>query len=149
MKNALAEHEAAEERARNERQRQAELREAARKDGPMQFDMLVALLKEKGDAINSEGLSGFPIFKFATVNHRLDAGKYAIELSPYAAADLYSVTIRAGLHPNAAQFMAEVPDIATSEQRLIASMDNDGFSWRDPAGRKRGQPDSGTRNGNS
>jgi hypothetical protein len=137
MKHAMAEHEADEERAQNEQQRQAELREAARKAGPMEFDMLVALLKEKGEAMNREGLSGFPIFKFAPVNHRLDAGKYAIELSPYAAAGSYSVTIRAGLHPNAAQLMAEVPDIATSEQRLIASMDKDGFSWRDPGGRKR------------
>ncbi len=86
--------------------------------------------------MNSESLPGFPSFKFVPVNHRLDVGKYAIELSPYAALDSYSVTIRDGLHPNAAQFMAEVPEIPTREQRLIASVDQDGFSWRDPGGQK-------------
>jgi TIR domain len=136
MKRALAEHGAAEEAARSQQQRQAKLRDAARKAGPTQFDTLAALLRAKGDLLNNESLSGFPEFKFVPVNHRLDAGKYAVELSPYAAFDSYSVTIRAGLHPNAAQFMAEVPDIRTREQRLIASMDQDGFSWRDSAGGK-------------
>jgi muconolactone delta-isomerase len=136
MKRALAEHVGAEEAARSKQQRQGELREAARKAGPTQFNTLAALLRAKGDVMNNESLSGFPNFKFVPVNHRLDAGKYTIELSPYEALDSYSVTIRAGLHPNAAQFMVEVPDIPTREHRLIASMDQDGFSWRDPAGRQ-------------
>jgi hypothetical protein len=136
MKRALAENEAAEEAERSNQQRQTELREAARKAGLAQFDTLADLLRAKGDVLNNESVPGFPKFKFVPVNHRLDAGKYAIELSPYAALDSYSVTIRAGLHPNAAQFMVEVPDIPTREQRLIASVDQDGFSWRDPEGRK-------------
>jgi hypothetical protein len=136
MRRAMAEHGAAEEAAKAEQQRQAKLREAARKAGPTQFDTLAALLRAKGEAMNNENLPKFPTFKYAPVNHRLDAGKYAIELSPYAAFDSYSVIILAGLHPNAAQFLLEVPDIPTREQRLIASMDQDGFAWRDPKGRK-------------
>ena len=136
MRRALAEHGTTEEAVRVQQQRQAEFREGARKAGPVQFDTLAALLRAKGDALNNESLPGFPKFKFVPVNHRLDSGKYAIELSPYAAFDSYSVRILAGLHPNAAQFMPEVPDIPTREQRLLASMDQDGFSWRDPKGRK-------------
>jgi hypothetical protein len=136
MRRALAEHGTTEEAARVQQQRQAELREAARKAGPAQFDTLALLLRAKGETLNNENLPGFPTFKYAPVNHRLDAGKYAVELSPYAAFDSYSVRILAGLHPSAAQFMPEVPDIPTGEQRLLASMDQDGFSWRDPDGRK-------------
>lgn len=136
MKRALAEHGAADEAAKVKQQRQSELREAARKAGPAQFDTLAALLRTRGDALNNDNLPRFPKFNYVAVNHRLDAGKYAVELSPYAAIDSYSVTIRAGIHPNAAQFMAEVPDIPTREQRLIASMDQDGFSWRNPKGQK-------------
>jgi len=98
-KRALAEHQAAEDEAKNKRRRHAELSEAARKAGPAQLDTLAVLLKAKGDAMNSESLAGFPNFKFVPVNHRLDAGKYAIELSPYAAFDPYAVTIRAGTPP--------------------------------------------------
>ena len=65
------------------------------------------------------------------VNHRLDAGKFSIELNPYAAIDSYTVRIFVGLHPNAAQFLAEVPNIPTREVRLNAAMDEDEFCWRD------------------
>ena len=136
MKRALKDRGLAEEAERAQEQRQAELREVVRKAGPVQFDTLAALLRAKGDTLNNKNLTGFPKFNYVPVNHRLDAGKYAIELTPYAGLDSYSVTIRAGLHPNAAQFMPEVPNIRTREQRLIASVDQDGFSWRDPTGRK-------------
>jgi hypothetical protein len=136
MKRSLAEHETTKEAARVQQQHQTEFRQAGRNAGPAQFETLAEILRARGEALNNENLPGFPTFKYAPVNHRLDAGKYAIELSPYAAIDSYSVRIFAGLHPNAAQFMPEVPDIATHEQRLLASMDQDGFSWRDPKGRK-------------
>jgi hypothetical protein len=56
--------------------------------------------------------------------------------SAYAALDSYNVTVRAGLHPNANQFLAEVPNIPTREQRLSASVDQDGFAKRDQNGHK-------------
>jgi hypothetical protein len=136
MKRALQEREAAEDAARSQQQRQVELSEVARKAGPAQFDALAALLRAKSEALNNENLSGFPSFKYVAVNHRLDAGKYAIELSPYATLDSYSVTVNTGLHPNAAQFMAELPDVPTHTQSLVASVDQQGFFWRDQDGRK-------------
>lgn len=136
MKHALEERGMAEEAARVKQQRQAELRESARKAGPVQFETLAALLRAKGDALNNKKLPGFPEFKYVPVNHRLDAGKYAIELTPYAALDSYSVMLLVGLHPNAAQFLVEVPDIPTRRARLNASMDQDGFCWRDAQGIK-------------
>lgn len=136
MKRDLVEHGAAEEAARNQQLHQAELREAARKAGPAQFETLAALLSAKGNVLNNENLPGVPKFRYMPVNHRLEVGKYAIELSPYAASDSYMVTVRAGLHPNANQFLAEVPDIPTREQRLTASVDQDGFWWRDIDGHK-------------
>lgn len=136
MRRALEERGADEDAARIRQQRQVELREAARKAGPTQFDTLCALLRGRGDALNGEKLLGFPQFKYAQVNHRLDAGKYAIELLPYAGIDSFSVDLLVGLQPNAAQFLAEVPDIPTRRERLSASMDQDGFCWRDSNGQK-------------
>jgi len=136
MRRALKERGADEDAARIRLQREVELREAARKAGPTQFDTLCALLRARGDALNGEKLPGFPQFKYAQVNHRLDAGKYAIELLPYAAIDSFSVDLLVGLHPNAAQFLAEVPDIPTRRERLSASMDQDEFCWRDSKGQK-------------
>jgi hypothetical protein len=136
MRRTLQERETAEDVARAQQQSESELRQAARRAAPAQFDTLAALLREKGDSLNDEQLPGFPPFKYIPVNHRLDAGKFAIELNPYAALDSYSVEMLVGLHPNAGQFLAAVPDIPTHKQRLNASMDQHGFYWCDSKGQK-------------
>src|SRR5262249_1440437 len=125
LRRTLEEHGAAEDAERARQQRQSQLREAARKAAPAQFATMACLLRTKGDVLNSEHLPGFPELKYVAVNHRLDAAKFAIELSPYAALDTYSVRVLIGLHPNAAQFLPELPDIPTREQRLYAAMDQD------------------------
>jgi hypothetical protein len=86
--------------------------------------------------LNEERLPGFPKFFYVPVNHRLDAGKFAIELSRYSAIDSYTVRILVGLHPNAAQFLAEVPNIRTQKKELKAAMDQTEFCWRDSNGAK-------------
>ena len=136
MRRSLAEHDEAEEEARAQQQRESELRHTARAVAPAQFEALAALLSARGDHLNDEKLPKFPPFKYVPVNHRLDAGKFSVELNPYAAIDSYAVRIFVGLHPNAAQFLAEIPNIPTREVRLNAAMDEDEFCWRDEKGNK-------------
>ena len=136
MRRSLKEHGEAEDAAQARQQRESELRQKARALAPSQFESLAALLSARGDRLNNEKLPKFPPFKYEPVNHRLDAGKFSIELNPYAAIDSYAVRIFVGLHPNAAQFLAEVPKIPTREVRLNAAMDRDEFCWRDEKGNK-------------
>jgi hypothetical protein len=137
MRRSLKEHEETKDAALAQRQRQGELRRRARELAPAQFESLANQLEAKDDLLNAEKLERFPPFKYVPVNHRLDAGKFAIELSPYAGIDSYSVRILVGLHPNAAQFLVEVPNIPTREERLNAAIDEDEFCWLDGNGHKR------------
>jgi hypothetical protein len=61
---------------------------------------------------------------------------YAIELSSYQQMHAYNVTVRVGLHPNAAQTHAELPLVKTATLELQASVDEAGFAWIDSNGKK-------------
>ena len=136
MRHALLESGLDAESKRRREENEAALRQAATKAGPVQFDALAALLRSKGDGFNNENLPGFPDFKYLQVSRRLEAGKYAIELNPISTADSYCVRIHVGLHPNAHQFLDEIPEIEPREIRLDASITRDGFRWRDGDGRE-------------
>src|SRR5881396_646718 len=64
------------------------------------------------------------LVKFEKVNHRLDAGyTYSIELSPYAQMRSFTAIVRVGLHPNASQAHAELPNVKTVSRQFLAHVD--------------------------
>ena len=75
--------------------------------------------------------------KFEPANHRLDAGTtFSIAFEPFAQIRSYTLTVRVGLHPNAAQSYAELPRIKTIAQEFQADMEDGVFHWRDRSGKK-------------
>jgi len=119
------------------RKRREGFQQAAMKQAPEAFKALAELLRKQGEELNSHKIPGVPDLKYAPVNHRLDAGStYAIELSPYQQMHAYNLTVRVGLHPNAAQSHVELPRVKTATLELQASVDEGGFAWIDGKGKK-------------
>ncbi len=107
----------------------------ARAQSPQECEKLKRLLKQSADSYNAERPKGFPKFEFVPAG-RLDAGKFAIQLQQDIRIDHFRLRIVIGLHPNAAQFMLEVPDIQSTVYDLRGYVDEEGFSWVGPDGRR-------------
>lgn len=117
--------------ASGERLLQADFETVAIQGAPEEFKKLATQLRDRGAAINQARPAQIPELRFAEVNHRLEAGKFAIELQPIAGLRDYIVRVIVGLHPNAYQFMAEVPNVPSSIRDYSASADETGFFWLD------------------
>jgi hypothetical protein len=105
---------------------------AARRAAPTQFETMAAILRARGDAINNGKPSDFPELKYVAVNHRLDAGKFAIELQPLESLRDYTVTVTIGLHPNAHLFLSTPLKVESIIATFRAGMDETGaFFWID------------------
>lgn len=104
---------------------------AARKAAPDEFERMASLLRSRAEAIDASKPAEIPPHKFVQVNHRVDAGKFAIELQHRAGFRDYTVTVIVGLHPNAGMMLAEVPPVRPQTRSVRAFMDETGFSWRD------------------
>jgi hypothetical protein len=137
LKSAFDRRVAEREKRQQTVQRQAERENAALTAASKEFEILAETLRSKGEALNEQHIAGMPILKFEPVNHRLDAGStFSIELSPLAQMRSFTVTVRIGLHPNAAQSHAELPKVRTVSQEFLADVEDGEFSWRDNQGRK-------------
>jgi hypothetical protein len=101
---------------------------AARELGPEQLQELKKALEERCESYNRSKSPELPVFRFVPAG-RVDVGKFAIALYPFLGLNEYGLTVSVGLHPNAAQFMPEVPDIASLHLRLVARLDDNGFFW--------------------
>lgn len=108
---------------------EADFRRAAKQRAAAEFEALTALLRERGAVIDAQRPPQTPSFKFVEVNHRLEAGKFAVQLVPLPGFDTFRVRVLVGLHPNAHVFMLEVPNIPTDTEEYQPSMDEHGFSW--------------------
>ena len=60
--------------------------------------------------------------------------KYAAIFDAMPRLEDFQLRITAGLQPNLAVSVAELPDVETSEWRFQAYMDDAGFCWRDEQG---------------
>lgn len=112
--------------------------------GPIELERMEQIFHERCDSFNrSNKPTTVPDLSYNNKNHRLEAKKYAasLYLHDYKLEDLYhihndlytdkgyEVRILVGLHPDAAQFMAVLPDMDVTRWRLRASADKDGLFW--------------------
>lgn len=137
FQDAVARRELEQRAARELAETKTRFENIARQAAPAEFEKLADLLRTRADIINAKRPSGMPVMQYVPINHRLDAGKYAIELDPLAGLRSYSLTVLVGLHPNAQQFMDKVPRIKTIKQTFTATTDEQGFAWRDAHGNVR------------
>ncbi len=102
----------------------------ARKSMPEQIESLKELFQARCESYNKERPERFPLFQFVPPD-RVDAGKFAIVLATFEDAEAYGLSVCVGVHPNAAQFMTEVPKVDSRFLRFGADHDENGFFWRD------------------
>lgn len=108
----------------------ADFATAAYRAAPGEFEKIVEQLRQRADAINVQKLVGIPEHRYVAVNHRLEAGKFAIELEPRVGLDDYSVTVRVGPRPNVRVFSVGVPPVRTSTWEFQATVDDQtDFFW--------------------
>jgi hypothetical protein len=100
----------------------------ARQEGPKEFEKIKGLLRDRAVAINSQKPPEIAAFLMNEVNHRLEAGKFAVGLEPFAGLRHYTLIVRVGLDPNAHMSMAEVPQIRTVASEYHAGQMKTGFS---------------------
>ena len=117
--------------ASGERLLGADFQATALQRAPAEFKSLTILLRERGAVINRQRTPEIPELRFAEVNNRLEAGKFAIQFEPIPGALYYEVRVIVGLHPNAHVFMALVPNVTSSVREYSATADETGFSWLD------------------
>jgi hypothetical protein len=112
-----------------ERLLKADFESIAIQRAPEELKTLDVLLRDRAAKINQQRPPQIPEMRLVEVNHRLEAGKFAIELRPTAGMRDYSLRVVVGLHPNAQQFMAELPDVQSSIRFYSACADEVGFFW--------------------
>jgi len=131
LKAAVARTEEQKAADSGERLLQADFETVARQRAPEEFQRLTTLLCDRAAAINQDRPAPIPELCFAEVNYWLKAGKFAIELQPIARMRDYAIRVVVGLHPNAHQFLAEVPNVPSSIRDYAACADETGFFWLD------------------
>ncbi len=102
----------------------------ARKFMPEQIENLKELFQARCESYNKERPVQFPLFQFVPPD-RVDAGKFAIVLETFEDSEAGGLSVCVGLHPNAAQFMTEVPRVDSRFLRFGAGHDDNGFFWQD------------------
>jgi len=103
---------------------------AARKAGPEEMRRLREGLSQRCESYNAQRPSGFTELRHIP-SGRVDAGKYAIRVDAIEGLKEFQLRVTVGLHPNAAQFMVEPPDITPVVWNLRAEADESSFFWRD------------------
>ena len=101
----------------------------ASKDSPVEFQKLEDLLRKRVEPINAHNREEIPHLRYILGTSRVDAGKYALTLHRRELFDAFEVDVTVGIHPNAAQFMDEVPETPTTIRHYRAAMDENGFFW--------------------
>jgi len=102
---------------------------AALERAPEQLEALKVLLKQEGESLNGV-LPGIQ-FSFNETGKYLEAGKFAVCLEEYHGYDPFRFGISVGLHPNAMQRMAELPQITSGYRNKFfgAVLPDRSFTW--------------------
>ena len=101
----------------------------ASKDAPVEFQKLGDLLRKRVEPINAHGRKEIQELRYVPGTPRVDAGKYALVVHRRELLDAFELDVTVGIHPNAAQFMDEVPETPTTCWHYRAATDENGFFW--------------------
>jgi len=120
------------EERRRERDAENDIRSrkaAALERAPAQLEALKVLLKQQGESLN--GVLPDIHFSFNEARRYLEAGKFAVCLEEYQGYDPFRFGINVGLHPDAMQRMAELPQITSSYRNKFfgAVLPDQSFTW--------------------
>lgn len=113
----------------------ADFRAQALQLAPSELQKIEEQLSERCATINADvnvtELSLLPQLRYDKSSHWLEAGKYAAALQLSEGYDPFRFRLVVGLHPNAHQFMAEIPDVPSMVWTFFAKADEKGFFWLD------------------
>ena len=129
LSDALARAQRNQAKASSEQDRVARFAHSARLKGPEEFEQMEQLFQERVELFNkSDKPKTVPDINYDSRRHLLDGKKFGVSID-ILIGQVYELRVFVGLHPDAAQFMAELPDVEVTRWHLRASEDESGFFW--------------------